>query len=127
MTLNEFQERVAAWCVECFGKEDAPDVGERSWRFLEEALELFQSLDGTAEDAHKLVDYVFSREVGHPPQELGGTMTTLAALAVASGMSLEDDAVTELERVEHPKCMERIRRKHASKPHRSPLPGDYRY
>ena len=127
MQMDEFQARVAAWCSECFGETTAYDVVERNWRFLEEALELVQSLGGNAEDAHKLVDYVFGREAGHPAQEVGGTMVTLAALVAANSLSLGHAAHTELYRIERPEIMDRIRAKHASKPHKSPLPGDYKH
>lgn len=125
--IAEFQLRVAAWCVECFGETTASDVVERNWRFLEEALELVQSLGGNAEDAHKLVDYVFGRDAGDPRQEVGGTMVTLAALVAANRLSMEDASFGELTRIEQPEIIEKIRRKHATKPHRSPLPGDYKY
>lgn len=125
--MDEFQNRVARWCAECFGKTTAYDVTERNWRFLEEAIELVQSLGGTADDAHRLVDYVFAREPGEPLQEVGGTMVTLAALVAANGLSMSDGAMREVERIERPDVMDRIRAKHASKPHRSPLPGDYRH
>ena len=125
--VADFQRRVAAWCVTCVGETTAYDVVERNWRFLEEALELVQSLGGNADDAHKLVDYVFGRDVGEPHQEVGGTMVTLAALVAANGLSVVDAAFDELERVERPEIVEKIRRKHASKPLRSPLPGDYKH
>ncbi|TJV51096.1 MAG: hypothetical protein E5Y01_16030 [Mesorhizobium sp.] len=125
--IADFQRRVAAWCVECFGETTATDIVERNWRFLEEALELVQSLGGNADDAHALVEYVFGREAGEPNQEVGGTMVTLAALVAANRLSIADAAFTELDRIERPEIIEKIRRKHASKPHRSPLPGDYKH
>lgn len=122
-----YQLMVADWCAECFGAMTADDVVERNWRFLEEALELVQSLGGSAEEAHELVDYVFGRPAGEPTQELGGTLVTLAALAAANRLSMQDSAEAELARIQQPAVMEKIRRKHASKPHRSPLPGDYKH
>jgi len=101
------------------------DVTERNWRFLEESLELVQSLGGTAEDAHQMIDYVFARPSGHPPQEIGGVMVTLAALAQANNMLLAVAAFEELRRVEDPEIIKKIRIKHSRKPHASPLPGDY--
>lgn len=126
-TIDEFQNRVAKWCAECFGRTTAENPAERNWRFLEEALELVQSLGGNAEDAHKLVDYVFARESGDPAQEIGGTMVTLAALASASQLQLNNHAMAELQRIEQPDVMNSIRVKHAEKIHRSPLAGDYRH
>ena len=125
--MDDFQKCVADWCVACFGETTADDVVERNWRFLEEALELVQSLGGNAEDAHTLVDYVFGREPGEPFQEVGGTMVTLAALLAANGLQMGDAAHAELCRVCRPETMNKIRAKHASKPHRSPLPGDYKH
>lgn len=127
LTLRSFQKHVGEWVRECFGDETAYDTTERNWRFLEEALELVQSLGGNAGDAHKLVDYVFSRPAGSPFQEMGGVMTTFNSLAEANHLSIEDAAKTELERVMRPEVMEKIRAKHAAKPHKSPLPGDYKY
>ena len=123
----DLQASVQAWCVQCFGETTASDVVERNWRFLEEALELVQSLGGSKEDALKLVDYVYGREAGHPPQEVGGVMITLSALCAARGIDWYTEAMREYLRIMRPEVIEKIRAKHASKPHRSPLPGDYKH
>lgn len=117
------QDSVRQWCVDCFGEVTANDAQERNFRFLEEALELVQSCGATAADAHKLVDYVFGRPVGDPPQEVGGTVITLAALCAASNINFLDQGLIELDRIKRPYVMEKIRAKQASKPHKSPLPG----
>jgi hypothetical protein len=127
MTEISYQEKVKVWLIECFGETTASDPIERNWRFLEEALELVQSLGGGADDAHKLVDYVFSREVGDPVQEVGGTMVCLAALCSAASINMNDAANKELRRINTPDTINKIRRKHATKPHKSPLPGDYKF
>lgn len=121
--MEDLQRLTGKWCVDCFGETIAKDVVERNWRFLEEALELVQSLGGNAKDAHELVDYVFNREAGDPHQEVGGTMITLAALCHANTLSLHDAAWDEYERISTPEMMERIRGKHATKPKNSSLPG----
>lgn len=54
-----FQERVGPWMLACFGEQISRDPVERNHRFLEEALELVQSLGCTASEAHQLVDYVY--------------------------------------------------------------------
>lgn len=117
---GSFQERVAPWLIECFGYEVAADGVERNHRFLEESLELVQSLGCTADEAHQLVDYVFGRDVGDPQQEVGGVMTTLGALCLANRMDMDDCAEIELKRIWR-KC-EEIRAKQATKPKHSPLP-----
>lgn len=115
-----FQSRVHDWLLACFGETIANDKSERNHRFLEEALELVQSLDCTRSEAHQLVDYVFDRPAGEPSQELGGAMVTLAALASANFMNCESVADVELAR-----CwtkIEKIRAKQAAKPKHSALP-----
>lgn len=119
--LLSFQGRVKVWLLACFGPKLSADLVERNHRFLEEALELVQSLGCTDHEAHALVDYVFSRPVGEPRQEMGGTMVTLAALAQASNLDIAADGEEELSRVWG--LIDRIRAKHAAKPQFSPLPG----
>lgn len=115
-----FQTRVQPWLIECFGEEIASNREERNHRFLEEALELVQACDTTADEAHALVDYVFGRPVGEPSQEVGGVMLTLAALCLANGFDMEASGATELDRVWNK--IEQIRCKQAAKPEHSPLP-----
>lgn len=117
-----FQQRVQPWLLECFGAEIAADRVERNHRFLEESLELVQSLGCTASEAHQLVDYVFGRAVGDPPQEVGGVMVTLAALCLASGLDMHDAGEVELTRISAPEVVAKIRAKQAAKPKHSPLP-----
>lgn len=120
-----FQTRVDGWMQECFGPEISADQVERNHRFLEEALELVQALGCTKDEAHKLVDYVYGRAVGDPPQEVGGVMVTLAALCLANGMDMDAAAETELSRILQPEVVTKIREKQKRKPAFSPLPGSY--
>ena len=122
-TFDRFQGGVKEWVADCLGEHAAADHVERNYRFLEEALELVQACGCTAEDAYKLVDYVFARPVGDKAQEVGGTMTTLAALCNAHGIDVGAAAFGELARVQDPELKKRIRAKQESKPMRSPLPG----
>lgn len=116
-----FQDRVAPWLQECFGPEIAANRIERNHRFLEEALELVQANGCTRDEAHQLVDYVFSRPVGELRQEVGGVMVTLAALCLASGAHMHLDGETELARIWTK--VDQIRAKQAAKPKHSPLPA----
>ncbi len=118
-----FQERVRPWLLACFGEMIAGDQEERNHRFLEEALELVQSLGCTASEAHQLVDYVFGRPVGEPVQEVGGAMVSLAALCLANDLNMHDAGEKELARILDPHVMDIIRAKQASKPKGSPFPG----
>jgi hypothetical protein len=117
-----FQSRVRPWMLECFGAAIAADKIERNHRFLEESLELVQSLGCTASEAHQLVDYVFGRLVGEPSQEAGGVMVTLAALCLAADLDMHEAGETELARISVPETVAKIRAKQAAKPKHSPLP-----
>lgn len=121
---TSYQARVHQWISHCFGPEIGADKVERNHRFLEEALELVQSGDCTASEAHQLVDYVFARPVGEMFQEVGGVMNTLAALCNTHGVNLDAAAEAELTRVWSKS--EQIRAKQAAKPKHSPLPQSSR-
>lgn len=115
MRLFVYQERVWDWLYKCFGQDIACDQTERSFRFLEEALELVQAAGATKEQALALVDYVYSRDRGEVRQELGGVMVTLAAFAAAAGFDLEVCGQDELNRVSQPEIIDKIRKKQAMK------------
>lgn len=118
---RSYQDRQDEWLIACFGEVIARDKTERNHRFLEEALELAQSCNCTAGEAHQLVDYVFGRPAGDPAQEVGGVMNTLAALCTAADIDLMHAAEVELAR-----CWEKveaIRAKQKTKPKYGPLPG----
>lgn len=116
-----FQAEVGRWMLECFGEEIAADRIERADRFLEEALELAQTIPGfTVERARALVEYVFARPVGERGQEVGGVGVTLAALCNTYGLNITDEWQRELARVWTK--VETIRAKQASKPTGSALP-----
>ena len=119
-TQEQFQHRVQPWLMACFGAMIAGDREERNHRFIEEALELVQSLGCTAHEAHQLVDYVYGRDIGEPAQEVGGVMVTLAALCLANGLDMHANGETELLRIWTK--VEAIRAKQAATPKHSPLP-----
>lgn len=120
MDQYNLQSRVAAWVVEAFGLAAAGDKSERNHRFLEESLELVQSLGCGRREAEQLVEYVYNRPSGLPAQEVGGVMVTLFALCQASKLDALECCDIELAR-----CYEKIetiRKKQATKPGDSPIP-----
>ncbi len=114
-----FQAKVQQWMLACFGEQIATSHRERNFRFLEEAIELVQACDATAEECHALVNYVFERPVGEKGQEVGGVMVTLAALCSSQGLDMADAAESELDRVWTK--VEQIRAKQAAKRLRDPV------
>lgn len=117
---KSYQERVHEWAVACFA-EDAADVTERNHRFLEEALELYQAVGASREEALALVDYVFGRPVGEAKKEIGGVALTLNSLASALGITVEGRAEEELLRVWQ--IIDKIKAKRATRVKGSSLPG----
>ena len=113
MSSKSFQRRVAEWLAACFPPSVRADRQERTHRFLEEALELAQANGCTRDEAHILVDYVFSRPLGQPEHEVGGVMVTLAGLCDATGIDMTAEGDRELDR--NWQRINAIRRKQASK------------
>lgn len=119
-TAGSFQANVGIWMRECFGTEISADKLERGDRLLEEVFELLQSGGYPRERIRSLENYVYSRPVGEPSQEVGGVMTTLAAYCLAHGLDMHAASETELAR-----CwskIDAIRAKQAAKPTGSALP-----
>nr|WP_250807727.1 hypothetical protein [Neorhizobium tomejilense] len=120
-TKPSFQQRVLPWLVECFGEDFDQEHHAREARFIEEAIELFQSRGRTFDELISVAKYVFSRPPGDPRQEVGGVMTTLAALCIISKIDMHEAGEAELARIWTK--VEAIRDKQARKPRHSPLSG----
>ena len=114
--IAHFQRMIAHWTRACFGEKIARNRDERNQRFLEESLELVQSLGASKQECHDLVDYVFGRDIGETPQEIGGVLVCLASLCDVADLDMEACGWIELERVDSDEMMEKIRRKHSLKP-----------
>lgn len=113
--LQRFQRRVGTWVQACFGAKVSQDIQQRGDRLLEETLELLQATGYDTARVPVLTQYVFSRPIGEPRQEMGGVMVTLAAFGNAAGLDMFGAGLEELERVEQPEVMEKCRSKQASR------------
>jgi hypothetical protein len=112
MNLSTYQTDVWTWCRDTFrGIANWDDTKERGFRFLEEALELFQAVGMSKDDALKVVDYVYERPVGIAEQEVGGTMVTLLALCSHCGIKVERCLEDEFDRINIPEVRHKIREK----------------
>jgi hypothetical protein len=109
------QRRVGDWMLKTFTTLEILNGPERTLRHVEEALELAQACDVDAATLHRLVDYVFSRPVGKPGQEIAGSMVTLYAAASALGVDADTEFETELKRIQQPEVIERCRRRQHEK------------
>jgi NTP pyrophosphatase (non-canonical NTP hydrolase) len=112
MSIEDLRKNVVDW-IRRVGLETHPI--ERGLRLCEETLELVQAVGVTRGQAHVLVDYVFNRPVGDPPQELAGVMICLVALANSLGESLEGVTTAELMRINTPERIARARRRDQEK------------
>jgi len=117
-----FQARCQKW-LDVVTEGDATDLAERRARFMEEAMELTQSLGMGLIEAIQLAAYVWGRPNGVPSQEYGGAYTTLAVLAQFTKHDLTACGETELERCWDPAVITKIRGKRSRRHGRGPLPG----
>lgn len=111
LTFQHFQTRIAGWMGEVFGQSVTGDVRERTVRFLEEAVELAQAVGVAKADVARVSDYVYSRPVGDPSQEVGGVLVTLAALCGETKIDLECAVTTEFNRIDTLEMRAKIRAK----------------
>lgn len=88
-----------AWARRSFGDEHVDDHGTRALRVAEEAVELAQAEGLSKEKLLRLVEVVYSRPPGYPPQELGGVMLTAAVYAGITGTTPYEAFARELYRV----------------------------
>jgi len=124
--MEAFQSNVAEWMGQCFLPSLSGNMTERGDRLLEEVLELLQAHGYDSARVPTLVNYVFGRPVGEPAQEVGGVMVTLAAYCSVAGLSMQADGQAELDRINQPEVMARIRVKQEAKNalhFDTPLPG----
>ncbi|MGX5776952.1 hypothetical protein [Methylorubrum zatmanii] len=117
-----FQARADRW-LEKVTEGDPTDLPERRDRYSEESLELAQALGATREGMHQLVDYVFSRPVGEPGDEMGDTKLCLANLASWAKLNMDACGEAMLARRSKPESVAKIRRKRSTRHGRGPLPG----
>lgn len=78
---DDRQQAVLNWVVLAFGPDHAYSRPQRATRFLEEAIELFQTCQGDPAMAHSLIDYVFAKQAGIPADEIGDVGLTLLSVA----------------------------------------------
>ncbi|WP_222042394.1 hypothetical protein [Rhizobium laguerreae] len=119
--VETFQTRVRPWLVAAFTENFDGEEHAREARFIEEAIELFQARGRSFEELISVAKYVYSRPVGEAWQEVGGVMTTLAALCIVSKLDMHEAGEAELARIWTK--VDAIREKQANKPRHSPLPG----
>lgn len=121
-SLRGYQERVAAAHHALF-HDDPTDVAERVARFFEEAVETCQALGLSYFNAEMLLNYTYDRPVGEPKKEIGAALLTLASLCVVAGYDLAECGEADLEKLQRPETIARIRAKRSTRHGRGPLPG----
>jgi len=117
-----YQNRVADAQYALF-HDDPTDIPERNARAFEEAAETAQAFGMTRDEAIALVDYTFSRPVGDPAKEIGAKILTAFSLGVVAGIDVMAAAEADLEKLQRPETIARIRAKRATRHGRGPLPG----
>ena len=103
--------------------DDPTDIAERNARSFEESIETAQAFGMTEDEAIALVKYTFSRPVGDPAKELGAKVLTAFSLGVVAGIDVMAAAEADLEKLQRPETIARIRAKRSTRHGRGPLPG----
>ena len=112
----DFQISVTNWVIDTFDTNALDDKRERSFRFLEEAVELAQATRVLSpEDIFNTMHWVLNRPNGEVHAEIGGVMVTLAALSAAHGETMFACAREELQRIRSPGMSAKIRAKQKEK------------
>lgn len=113
--MFRFQMNVWDWFKKCFPDPKYKNPRERTFRFVEEAIELAQACGASREEVSRIADYVYGRPVGEIRQEVGGVMVTLSTLCSVHKICLSDAAEKELARIDTPEVIFKIREKQATK------------
>lgn len=113
--LWELRLRVRNWIVRAFGEAILLNRAERAARVLEEAAELAQAEGVTPEWARRIVERCYSRPKGVAAQELAQLMVVVLGHSAAAGIDVEAVTIAEIERIEQPAVIARIRLKQAEK------------
>ncbi len=111
----KIQDKIFDWCIRTVGEAVARDFKIRAIRVLEEAIELAQAECVDKATVHAWVDHVYSRPVGEVHQEGAGVAVCLAAWGSAHGVDIDTLAEEELNRVDTPAMIEKIREKQKEK------------
>jgi len=109
------QNAIWEWFKKVFPDEKYLSKEERTLRFLEESIELAQSLDLPKERAQALLDWVYSRPKGDTGQEVGGVCLTLSVLCSSQNLDVNDLGNAELDRVSRPEIIQQIKSKQRGK------------
>lgn len=99
MDRDQRQKTAYNWTVKAFGPDHANSASQRATRFIEEAIELYQTCGGNRAMLHKLADFVFDKPPGEPVKELGDvglTLLTVAELHHVSADTAEMVAVLDV-------------------------------
>ncbi len=114
---KSYQQECHEWAIDVVGERAACSSTERGVRFLEEAIELAQAVGVHGDVVIQLVRAVYDRPPGRARQEVGGTMLTLASLCAAIDVDLIAQAHSELDRVQDPVVIAKVRARQATKRH----------
>ena len=101
------------WAVKMFGPV-AMDHDERLARFVEEAVELAHAGFMSADKLQAIVQRVYSRPAGTIRKEVGQSQATLECYAECMGLSAEQEAEREWQRVQEIP-QDEWQRRHAAK------------
>lgn len=100
--MKHWQRVIATWVSNTFGIANQQTTRIRALRFIEEAIELGQTVGLDRKDIEQLCDKVFVNPPGELKQEIGGVFTTFLALVENQGEHALDCLIRESNRIHQP-------------------------
>ena len=111
--MLDIDKRMDAWLVAVEGPDWKSDPKERRTRFLEEGIELYQTLGFTKDQIVEMIDRVYVKEAGEFEEEVAGTFLTLMCLCMCYKVDLLQTVSDQLEGYE--RRVEEFKIKHPTK------------
>ncbi len=95
--MSEYQNRAVELLIATIGKETIMDGVDRRIRFLRQAIELFQAMGGSAQEANAVVSAAMSKPAPSVSAKLGDLMSELAGIGYAHDIDMIQAAYNTLD------------------------------
>jgi hypothetical protein len=95
--MSEYQNRAVELLIATIGEETILDSADRRIRFLRQAIELFQAMGGSAQEASAVVSAAMSTPAPVVSAKLGDLMSELAGIGYAHDIDMIQAAYNTLD------------------------------
>jgi hypothetical protein len=95
--MSEFQNRAIELLHARFGEESVYDKDKRRNQFLQEALELFRAMGGSADTVRSHAVSAYSKAPGEVVVKIGDVMNSLAGVGLAHDVDMVQAAYNRMD------------------------------